>query len=189
MTAGEATPIWWEAYDEEMETHEQKKPRKNLLRTLMVLLLLALLAPVLIFAIYVEDWGRDLTTNIASTSVDGSDQSLRPLEVDASSTQVKEALESLCESSTSWESASEPVPVPEDATAFANLDKQVDTIHLLHVSGIFKYRDDIWIALEEKPAGGLRLHAESRSRIGKGDLGQNPRNIRELFSYLQSSIN
>jgi uncharacterized protein (DUF1499 family) len=47
-----------------------------------------------------------------------------------------------------------------------------------------KYRDDIRVQIEPA-AEGTRLSAESRSRVGKGDLGQNPRNLRELLDKVR----
>ena len=43
-----------------------------------------------------------------------------------------------------------------------------------------RFIDDVLVWLEETP-GGCRVHARSRSRIGRGDLGQNRRNLRGLF--------
>ena len=46
--------------------------------------------------------------------------------------------------------------------------------------------DDVTVTL--KPAGpGTMIHAASRSRVGKGDLGQNRRNILELFDAIRAS--
>jgi uncharacterized protein (DUF1499 family) len=57
------------------------------------------------------------------------------------------------------------------------------TIHLTHVTKVFRFTDDIHVRLV-LDGGDTRVEAESRSRIGAGDLGQNPRNLRELTSAL-----
>ncbi len=62
-------------------------------------------------------------------------------------------------------------------------DESAGTMHLTHRTSIFRFVDDIHLSLTEH-AGGTRIHAESKSRIGKGDLGQNRRNIQELFTKM-----
>jgi len=76
--------------------------------------------------------------------------------------------------------------VKQIATGPWNVESSDDvagTIHLTHRTGVFRFVDDIRLSLKEH-AGGTRIHAESRSRIGKGDLGQNRRNIREIFTKM-----
>ncbi|MFK8111816.1 MAG: DUF1499 domain-containing protein [Rubripirellula sp.] len=34
-------------------------------------------------------------------------------------------------------------------------------------------------------SGATRVEAQSQSRVGKGDLGQNPRNLKEIMSELR----
>src|SRR5690349_12433785 len=46
--------------------------------------------------------------------------------------------------------------------------------------------DDVTVTL--KPAGpGTMIHAASKSRVGKGDLGQNRRNILELWEAIRAT--
>jgi uncharacterized protein (DUF1499 family) len=49
---------------------------------------------------------------------------------------------------------------------------------------LWRFTDDITVRLEPTVVG-TRLHARSQSRLGKGDFGQNRRNLRELFRALQ----
>lgn len=57
-------------------------------------------------------------------------------------------------------------------------------LHLTRRTGWLGFVDDI--RLRFLPAGpGTLIHAESRSRIGIGDLGQNRRNILELWAALR----
>ena len=49
---------------------------------------------------------------------------------------------------------------------------------------IFRFTDDVTIRLEPVPAG-TRVHVRSKSRVGKSDLGQNRRNVTELFTALR----
>jgi uncharacterized protein (DUF1499 family) len=48
---------------------------------------------------------------------------------------------------------------------------------------LFRFTDDVTLRLEAT-ATGIRLHAVSRSRVGASDLGQNRRNVKELFAKL-----
>jgi uncharacterized protein (DUF1499 family) len=90
-----------------------------------------------------------------------------------------------------------PLPVPPDqALAHINStvstlphwrmeksDEQARTLHATRRTRLFRFVDDVYLRLEES-AGGTLVHARSQSRVGKGDLGQNRRNILELFKVL-----
>ena len=59
-------------------------------------------------------------------------------------------------------------------------------IHLTRRTTVCRFVDDVWLTLTETENGqGTRLDAESRSRVGVGDLGQNRRNILELWAVLR----
>ena len=45
---------------------------------------------------------------------------------------------------------------------------------------LFRFRDDVTARVDPDP-NGARLELTSASRLGKGDLGQNPRNLEELL--------
>ncbi len=53
---------------------------------------------------------------------------------------------------------------------------------------LFGFIDDIKIRLTTTEPGKTTLNIKSASRVGKGDLGQNARNIREIFSALDHKI-
>lgn len=57
-------------------------------------------------------------------------------------------------------------------------------IHLTRTTPIMRFTDDIHVWLTAA-GDGTRVDAESQSRVGKGDLGQNPRNLKELISGLR----
>lgn len=62
----------------------------------------------------------------------------------------------------------------------------VGELRLVRRTRVFRFADDV--TLRFRPAGpGTLVHATSRSRLGKGDLGQNRRNIRELWAALRAS--
>jgi uncharacterized protein (DUF1499 family) len=50
-----------------------------------------------------------------------------------------------------------------------------------------RYKDDIRLSIKPADSGSL-LSAESRSRVGRGDLGQNPRNLRELLGAIRRGL-
>jgi uncharacterized protein (DUF1499 family) len=49
---------------------------------------------------------------------------------------------------------------------------------------VFRFVDDVVVHLEPAASGTL-IHVSSKSRLGKGDLGQNRRNILELFRAIR----
>ena len=53
-------------------------------------------------------------------------------------------------------------------------------LHLTRKTGVLGYTDDVRLTLAES-GGSVAVNARSRSRVGKGDLGQNRRNILELW--------
>lgn len=161
-------------------------------RRMMLLLIIGaiVLSPLIVMAIYVDDWSRDLSNNRAATSASNQKNSLRPLAVSAESAEVTAAVLALCEENASW-SLGDAAELPDDSALSAELSEPpVAAWSLIHATGLLGFRDDVWLVAEptEQPEGALLLHAESRSRIGKGDLGQNPRNLRELLGWLRERL-
>lgn len=62
---------------------------------------------------------------------------------------------------------------------------QPGKLHLTRRTRTIRFVDDIWLTLTPTESG-IRIDAESRSRLGKGDLGQNRRNILEIFREIQT---
>ena len=138
---------------------------------------LVVLAVFCMVAWQVEDWGRDLTTNRAATSLDANDTTLRSLELSATLEEVCEAIEQFVERSENWKTqVGEKVSEGDDG----------QVVLLSRTSQLFRFVDDVHVYLQVT-AGGIRVDVASRSRLGKGDLGQNPRNIRTLLRALQGS--
>ncbi len=65
-----------------------------------------------------------------------------------------------------------------------NIDTAAGTLTATRRTRLFRFTDDVTIRLEPIPSG-TRVHARSQSRIGKSDLGQNRRNVKELFDALR----
>ncbi|WP_447980374.1 DUF1499 domain-containing protein [Candidatus Nitrospira bockiana] len=55
------------------------------------------------------------------------------------------------------------------------------------VTRVLRFVDDVHVRLEERPDG-VTVHVRSASRVGKGDFGQNARNIRSFFSELDRQL-
>lgn len=162
-------------------------PRKRRMSPLVVLLI-ALLAPLVVMAIYVDDWSRDLTTNRAATTASSADERLRPIDTGATPDAVTRVVSTLCDTAGDW-SLGEAAELPPDSPLPAEMNEPpVAAWSLVHTTGIMQYRDDVWLVAEPLDEDRLRLHAESRSRVGKGDLGQNPRNLRELLGTLREAL-
>jgi uncharacterized protein (DUF1499 family) len=118
----------------------------------------------------IENWKRDLTTNYAKLDSQSDDPSLRPISVPMSPQEAAEVIVSWASTQPRWEVIEQP-----------SSDTPIG-IHLVHKTRLLRFTDDIRVTLVPIDAGQTRVEAESQSRIGKGDFGQNPRNLRELLS-------
>lgn len=117
---------------------------------------------------------RWLTHNVANT--DGTTHSdLAPLELPLASEIALAGIRKTIGSMRRWRIESEGQGEAEN------------TIHATRQTGMMKYVDDIHLRVEPTPSG-VRIHARSESRVGKGDLGQNRRNILELFRTLRKQL-
>jgi uncharacterized protein (DUF1499 family) len=134
-----------------------------------------ILAAGVVLVTHVEDWSRDLAINYAATSDDAKDERLRTLEVPLRPADLAALVTKSAQSLPRWELAEQ------------NQAGDVILFHFVRTTGLVGYKDDIRVRIE--PAGeGSRLSAESRSRVGKGDLGQNPRNLRELLGQVRAIL-
>jgi uncharacterized protein (DUF1499 family) len=115
----------------------------------------------------VDDWSRDWTQNTAE---------LDPVDLDVSLEQALQQITRWAQSQPSWDVQS--VQRPDDQSA---------TIHLTRTTRVFRFVDDIHAIIRNRTDGqGVRIEASSQSRVGQGDLGQNPRNLAELTRGLRS---
>ncbi|NOZ39714.1 MAG: DUF1499 domain-containing protein [Planctomycetes bacterium] len=149
---------------------------------MLIAILLVVLAILGVVALQVDDWSRDLTTNRAATRLDAPDRSLRSLELSASVAEVTGAMTRFVERSRAWafdekESGGEEASEADDIVA----------IGLTRTSQLFRFVDDVRVFLQPT-ALGTRVDITSQSRVGKGDLGQNPRNIRTLLQVLRNEL-
>jgi uncharacterized protein (DUF1499 family) len=66
-----------------------------------------------------------------------------------------------------------------------SVDQAAGKVDAIRQTRLLRFVDDIHVYLE--PVDGMtRVHARSQSRVGKGDFGQNRRNLLELFRALRS---
>lgn len=127
---------------------------------------------------HVDDWSRDLTQNTAWT--DEASETLKPLRVAKSPESVKSDLMKVVESMSNWS-------VEDDGEGSDNGAMRMK-IHLVRTTPIMRFKDDIWVTLVPSDSGdGTVVQVRSQSRLGRGDLGQNPRNIRELLGKMAAA--
>ena len=141
-------------------------------RRWLLALPLLLAAPLLVLAPQVDDWSRDLTTNLAETALGASDPRLRPLRVERPPEEVRAAIEAVAAELPGW------AFVGEDA----------GRLHFERTSGLFRFVDDVWVWVEVAEDGACVVQAKAQSRVGKGDLGQNPRTLDALLRALEAAL-
>lgn len=136
----------------------------------------------------IDNWGRDFTENYATTDENASDPALRPVTSDLAPSVLTEQM-------TSWVAKQSRWKLESSST---DADGRVK-LHLIRTTLIWRFKDDIHVTISPRPSavddsrpsavddsqGGSIVTAESQSRIGKGDLGQNPRNLRELLGVIR----
>ncbi|WP_205544207.1 DUF1499 domain-containing protein [Rubrobacter indicoceani] len=60
-------------------------------------------------------------------------------------------------------------------------------LHLVRRTKLMRFRDDVRVRIAAEGQG-LKLVAESSSRVGRSDLGQNPRNLAELLPAIDREL-
>ncbi len=111
------------------------------------------------------------TCNWADTDEPG-DGTLAPVELPLPALDVLARLRAVIDRLTRWRVES--------------VDTAAGVLRATRRTRLWRFIDDVTICLEPIAAG-TRVHARSQSRVGKGDLGQNRRNLHELFQALQQS--
>ena len=117
-------------------------------------------------------WIRWLTHNVADTDT-GTHADVTPLMLTIPYQGAAARLAALIPTLANW------------AIVESNFD--AGTIHATHRTGLFRFVDDVHLRLEPI-ANGVKLHARSQSRLGKGDFGQNRRNILGLFDAVKQQL-
>jgi Protein of unknown function (DUF1499) len=160
------------AWFREARVSEGRERGSRLRRVLLGFVGLALVVLIVLGA-QVDDWSRDLTTNTAATSSTG-DPALRPLRTTVPREELLTAI--LAEGQDlGWE-----LDDRED-------DGPRTSLHFVRTSALFRFKDDIWVHVTPQEAG-LLIEAEAAARTGKGDLGQNPRTLKDLLARIQRRL-
>ena len=125
-----------------------------------------------VLAAQVDDWSRDLTTNEAHTQAGAADPELRPLSTDRDLDRARADVREVGAGLPGW--TLETVDAAKDRIV----------MHFVRKTPLLGFADDIEVRIKDH--GKTRtLTASSSSRVGKGDLGQNPRNLKELLGALR----
>ena len=122
----------------------------------------------------IDNWKRDLTTNHARLTDDAADEQLRPPLVRGIPAEVADRIAAWVESQARWSLVNQKT-----------FDEGLE-MNLIRVTPIMRFTDDITVILRNEKEG-TRVKATSQSRVGQGDLGQNPRNLKELVNFLLQS--
>ncbi len=146
---------------------------------------------VLSIALRIDDWKRDFSQNEAELSENATREQLKPLEFSSDSETVATALREWVQSESKWQWVSSEDT--ESDTESGDGNRTIE-IKLTRTTPLFRFTDDITVTIQSTtngpsggPSGG-RLTAHSKSRLGKGDLGQNPRNLIELKSGVAKKL-
>ncbi|MGI8650948.1 MAG: DUF1499 domain-containing protein [Rubrobacter sp.] len=67
-------------------------------------------------------------------------------------------------------------------------DERDGEFRLVRTTRILRFKDDVTASVSPEGEDGSKLVAESASRVGKSDFGQNPRNLKELFSAVYREL-
>ncbi len=120
----------------------------------------------------IDNWRRDWTENFAELDPKSDDPDLRPFVLPHGRDEVVSKIKDWAQQQSRWSVVSE------------SLDEEAAKLHLTRTTPLFRFTDDIRVQLTTVPEG-TQVTAESQSRVGKGDLGQNPRNLKELMRGLK----
>jgi hypothetical protein len=124
---------------------------------------------------YVDDWSRDFTRNSASISPDAEDSRLHPLVSRLSTEHLVEAARRAGGRIRTWEHIGD---ANEGNTTLVLFER---------TSRIWRFKDDIIIIIEDLGRERM-ISGKSESRIGFGDLGQNPRNLRRFLAEFRAVL-
>ena len=118
-----------------------------------------------------KDW---LTKNIYVTTPNDIDPFYRPRKYAKTKEEIVGVVQEVLGSLTRWK--------------VVEYRENQGRLHATHTTRLFRFVDDVNIYIVQGLDGITKLEIVSQSRVGKGDLGQNQRNIKELFSALDSKL-
>ena len=118
-----------------------------------------------------KDW---LTKNIYVTTPENPDPFFRPRQYSKPKEEVARAVQEAVAGLTRWK--------------VEEYKENQGRIHATHSTRLFRFVDDVNIYVVQGLDGITKLEIISQSRIGKGDWGQNQRNIKELLAALDAKL-
>ncbi len=139
------------------------------------ILAVLVIGPIVVLSVYVDDWSRDLSTNHAETSKSHSNPMLHPVTVPGDRTEATKHVTDAILQLKNWSIES------------ITTEGKRTIVHATRTTNLFKFTDDIRVYLNDVDDG-VQITATSQSRVGKGDLGQNPRNIAELMKHVREQV-
>src|SRR5262249_13648801 len=118
---------------------------------------------------------RDLTHNEAATDDGSADPALRPIHANLPPAEIALLIEAAAAALPRWKLESKSVS--EDSARLA----------YTRTTPLFRFRDAITLRVEAAHGGSV-IHAHSKSRVGRGDLGQNARNLKEVLHAIRARL-
>jgi len=150
---------------------QTKRKKKN---PYIIPVVIAALLALFLFG-YIDDWSRDFTRNNAAISLEAKDEALRPLVSTLSTADLVEAARRAAGRIRTWEHIGDAA------------EGNTTIVLFVRTSRIWNFKDDIIIVIEN--LGSERLvSGKSASRLGIGDLGQNPRNLRRFLAEFRAVL-
>lgn len=157
-------------------THNRTRKRQM---TFLGIALLVVISLVLLGAggmlLTVDDWSRDLQLNVAEISETALDADLHPVHFILPPQEAADCVERELAKLPHWRLASR---TPLENGIELKWERKTRWLGFI---------DDVTVRLTVVEDGSV-LSAQSRSRVGKGDLGQNPRNLRELIRAVRDCV-
>lgn len=147
------------------------KKKRGLMGYLGLLAVAGVLGAVLFTALRIEDWSRDLSQNSAETSPLADHELMRPAIISLAPDETVKLIRSTLAELWGWEET----PAGGEAAGGDEI-----TMNLVHTTTFLRFKDDVTVIVSPGADGSV-VRVASKSRIGKGDLGQNPRNIKQLL--------
>lgn len=130
-----------------------------------------------IICLQVDDWSRDWTQNTSETDPAAKDVAMHPIATQLPTMEFADLVIAAMKEVPRWEL----IEQTDDGEDRTKLD-------FVHSTFLMRYKDDVAVEIVKTETGST-LYAKSQSRIGKGDLGQNPRNIKELITKVREKLN
>lgn len=150
------------------------------------IILVVTLAVFGVIALQIDDWGRDWSQNFAALEPDADRPELRPVQFEVSVDEITDRVKLWAQKQPNWNwvdtELNDSAAKNEEGVQEPQLPETAATIRLTRTSAVFKFTDDVKVMLKENEDQTVTMTATSQSRVGKGDLGQNPRNLIQLVN-------